>query len=153
MKKLSLIILLLTSGYRAFSQVPDTDRSAVQNVINKLFDGMRKGDSSLVSSAMSKNIVMQTISGTGANIRVRTDNPQNFLKMIATPHTEVYDERITFDNIQIDAGLASVWTSYRFYVGDNFSHCGVNSITLVKESGDWKILHIIDTRRKEQCGG
>ncbi|HEY0898874.1 MAG TPA: hypothetical protein VGD90_06050, partial [Sphingobacteriaceae bacterium] len=64
---------------------------------------------------------------------------------------QVWDEQITFDAIQVDAGLASVWTSYKFYLGKNFSHCGVNSFQLVKMNGNWKITYLIDTRRKENC--
>ncbi|HUH33176.1 MAG TPA: hypothetical protein VLZ28_04430, partial [Daejeonella sp.] len=59
--------------------------------------------------------------------------------------------RITFDQVLIDDNLASVWTSYQFYIGDKFSHCGVNSFQLVKGKEGWKIVYLIDTRRKENC--
>jgi hypothetical protein len=44
-----------------------------------------------------------------------------------------------------------VWTPYRFIFNGKFSHCGVNSFTLVKLNGEWKINYVIDTRRKEKC--
>jgi len=56
-----------------------------------------------------------------------------------------------FAKILIDSQLASVWTDYKFYIGDKFSHCGVNSFQLVKLNDGWKIVYIIDTRRKEGC--
>ena len=42
-------------------------------------------------------------------------------------------------------------TPYKFYVGEKFSHCGVNSFQLVKIRGEWKIQYIIDTRRRQNC--
>jgi hypothetical protein len=40
---------------------------------------------------------------------------------------------------------------YVFYVGDRFSHCGVDSFQLVRISAGWRIIQIADTRRKEGC--
>lgn len=146
---LMISIFLISADLKA-QQAPQ-ERAILESTILRFFDGMRKGDSTLSSSAMSKNIVMQTVTGTGNTVRVRTEDPKNFLKMVGTPHKEVYDERITFDHVQIDGSLAAVWTPYKFYIGSKLSHCGVNSFTLTKEAGEWKILHVIDTRRQEGC--
>ena len=35
------------------------------------------------------------------------------------------------------------------YVNDKLSHIGTNSFTLLLENNIWKIVHIIDTRRKK----
>ena len=51
--------------------------------------------------------------------------------------------------IEVDGNLAHVWTPYEFYVNGNLSHKGVNSFTLFKESLDWQIIHLIDTRRRK----
>jgi hypothetical protein len=47
--------------------------------------------------------------------------------------------------------MAAIWTEYSFYLGDKFSHCGVNSFQLFKDETGWKIIYIVDTRRKEGC--
>ena len=36
-----------------------------------------------------------------------------------------------------------------FGLMDNFSHCGVNSFQLFNDNGQWKIIYLIDTRRKK----
>jgi hypothetical protein len=41
--------------------------------------------------------------------------------------------------------------NYKFYVGETFSHCGVNSFQLFKDKEGWKIIYLIDTRRKDPC--
>ena len=38
--------------------------------------------------------------------------------------------------------------AYRFYVGDTFSHCGVNAVQLAKLDGRWQITNLMDTRRQ-----
>ena len=112
---------------------------------------MRKGDSTMVSSIFSTGMTMQSISNRNGKTTLKTDKPDGFLKAVGTPHTEVWDERIKFDQVLIDDNLASVWTSYQFYLGDKFSHCGVNSFQLVKQKSGWKIVYLIDTRRKDNC--
>jgi len=73
------------------------------------------------------------------------------LVAIAKPHTEAYDERITFDLVKIDGELAMVWAPYKFYLGEKFSHCGVDAFQLVKINNNWKIQYLIDTRRRQGC--
>lgn len=70
---------------------------------------------------------------------------------MGAPHPKIWDERIEFTQVPVDANLASVWPPYQFYPGRTFSHCGYDSLQLAKLAGGWKIAHVIDTRRKEEC--
>lgn len=143
--------MMMFSANISFAQLPGSVTEEVKKVVETMFRGMRLGDSAMVSSTFSKGMIMQTVAENKGKVEVKTGDPAGFLKFVGTPHKEVYDERITFEKIQVDGDLANVWTNYKFYVGDKFSHCGVNSMTLVKEGASWKLLHIIDTRRKENC--
>lgn len=147
MKYVLLILTIISLKSAAQSAEEEVKRPIIS-----LFDGMRKGDSALMRSAFAPNAVLQTIARTkeGATT-VRTDELDRFMSFVAQPHEAVYDERITFDLIRIDADLAVVWTPYKFYLGNQFSHCGVNSFQLVRLNGAWKIQYIIDTRRKDNC--
>lgn len=124
----------------------------MKQTINRLFDGMRRSDSSLIRSAFAPKAVLQTIAkNKEGNTVVHTEEADRFIAAVTQSHPEGYDERITFDVMRIDADLAVAWTPYKFYIGEKFSHCGVNSFQLVKLNGQWKIQYIIDTRRKEAC--
>lgn len=128
------------------------DEAAIKGAVNSLFEYMRKGDTTMLRKAFAPTAVLQTIAKNGeGKITVRTDAINDFIISIGQPHTEVYDERINFGTILIDADLASVWTPYKFYVGEKLSHCGVNSFQLVRINSKWKIQYIIDTRRREGC--
>jgi hypothetical protein len=150
MKKILLINLMLLLCGSVFAQQSATD--AVKQTINRLFDAMRKGDSTLLRSVFAKDMILQSISedATGKAI-LTTEKADGFVKTIGTPHQMVYDERITFGTINIDGDLASVWAPYKFYLGDKFNHCGVDVFQLIKTSAGWKIIYIVDTRRKDNC--
>jgi hypothetical protein len=95
---------------------------------------------------------MQTVIAKPEGSEIGSNAVADFVKRIATtPEGTTLDERILEYQIKIDGTMASAWTPYQFYVNGNFSHCGVNSFQLVKMAEGWKIVYIIDTRRKEPC--
>lgn len=142
-------LFLVCFGLQAFAQ--NDEESAIKKAVNNLFTGMKTGDSTLARSAFATGAVMQTIVNKEGKVSVRNESVDNFIKLIGTPHKDQYDERIVFSKILIDGPLALVWTDYKFYLGDKFSHCGVNSFQLVKGDKGWQIVYIIDTRRKDGC--
>ncbi|WP_345117031.1 nuclear transport factor 2 family protein [Hymenobacter algoricola] len=150
MKPLFLVALLLAAP-AAFAQTGPAETAAVKATITTFFTGMRQGDSTMVRGTLAPGVVLQTITTKEGTTRVGLENPNEFLQAVGTPHKEVYDERIRFERVLVDANLASVWTPYRFYVGPKFSHCGYNSFQLVKLAAGWRIVHVIDTRRQDGC--
>jgi Putative lumazine-binding len=129
-----------------------TAEDSVKMTINQFFEGMRKSDTMLIKSTMTEDVIFQTIvrNKEGESI-VKTENISEFLAFIAKPRAEMVDERITFETIKIDGPLASVWTPYKFYLGEKFSHCGADSFQMVYQKGVWKIQYLIDTRRRQGC--
>lgn len=129
-----------------------TDQAAVKATVDQLFYGMRTGDSSLVSKSFTADATLQSVSLTPeGKTSVRKDAIGGFVKAVGTPHQDVWDERIYNLVIHIDGPMATVWAPYKFYLGEKFSHCGVNAFTLVKTESVWKIVSITDTRRKDDC--
>lgn len=151
MKNLFLFLLTLSS-INTYAQT--NEEEAVKQTVSNLFTAMRNSDTSLLRSVFAPEAVLQTIAKKkDGSVMVRNEQVSAFVSSLAKPHTDIYDERIVFDKVLIDADLATVWTPYQFYIGTKFSHCGVNSFQLVKINGEWKIQYIIDTRRKENCVG
>jgi hypothetical protein len=150
MKKVHFIVVLLFASTRLFAQQTATD--SVKQTINTLFDAMRKGDSTLLKSTFAKNMILQSISNSkDGKAIISTENIDDFAKAIGTPHNQIYDERIVFDAVKVDGSLASVWAPYKFYLGDKFSHCGVDVFQLMKTADGWKVIYIVDTRRTGNC--
>jgi hypothetical protein len=53
--------------------------------------------------------------------------------------------------VHVDGSMASAWAPYTFYLSGEISHCGINSIELLKDAEGWKVTQISDTRRTENC--
>ncbi|MBK8608549.1 MAG: nuclear transport factor 2 family protein [Chitinophagaceae bacterium] len=149
MKKLSFILALTFVVVFAKAQ---TTEDSVKTVINNLFFAMKNGDAALLGSVFADSAILQTIgkNKTG-EIVVKNEPVAGFIESISSLPAGAADEQISFETINIDADLASVWTPYKFYFSGKFSHCGVNSFQLVRVKGEWKIQYIIDTRRKINC--
>jgi len=146
MKHILAVLTLFTGN--AFAQSAE---DSVKQTINRLFEGMRKNDTALIRTAFAPGAMLQTIGGRPADLRIMNQPLDSFLHAVSRPHTEVYDERIRFDMIRIDGPLATAWTPYQFFIGEKFSHCGVNSFQLVRLKGEWKVQYLIDTRRRTGC--
>jgi hypothetical protein len=144
-----MFLILTIVAVNAFAQ---TDEAGVKKAVENLFRGMKQNDTALIRSAFTARPILQTVlTNREGKVVIMSEPIDSFLISISHPHTEVYDERITFDAIRIDGDLAMVWAPYKFYLGDKFSHCGVDSFQLVKENGIWKILYLVDTRRRQNC--
>jgi len=110
---------------------------------------MKSSDAKGLADCFADSAILQTIARNGT---VRTVAIKGFVAQISSLPKDSADERITFDLVKVDDGLAIAWTPYQFYYAGKFSHCGVNSFQLVRFNGIWKIQYLIDTRRRENCG-
>ncbi|MEL6672463.1 MAG: nuclear transport factor 2 family protein [Bacteroidota bacterium] len=148
---LTILISLCPWGRGVVAQDSQTSEQAVKAIITNLFDGMRAGDSAKVAACFHADLRMATTVNREGEPMVFMGSRDRFVKAVGTPHETVWDERISDLQIQVDDNLASAWMKYSFYLGDTFSHCGVNTMTLVREKDGWKILYLADSRRNEKC--
>jgi len=151
MKNLLGIVVFFLS-FTTFSQAPsETDQ--VKEVVDRMFRGMQQGDSTMVRSVFHEVVTLATV------FRSRDDNPvlkressiQDFLIAVGTPHPEPWNEEIWNVEVKIEGDFAAVWCNFAFYVGKKFSHCGINTFQLHRDSNGWKIFHLADTRKTTGC--
>ena len=149
---LSLFLLPLNtlSAQKSKTEKPEKAERAIKTVINRFFEGMEKGDTVLLKSTCTNAMILQSyMADKSGELKVHTDDFQEFVTFLGTPTKNKYEERIEFGHIEVEQSLASVWTPYKFYLNGKISHCGTNSFQLVKTAEGWKIQYIIDTRRKD----
>jgi len=149
----SMLIMGFVLTVQGQNHYKEKDSASVHAVILTLFDGMREADSAKVSSVFHKEVKMySSFTSKEGELILKEGKLSSFLKAIGTPHDKIWDERIWDTKIVIDGGIAQVWTDYAFYISDDFSHCGVDAFDLVKDSsGNWKIIHLMDIRKKVGC--
>ncbi len=152
MKKYILFSLIVFCSLTNYGQKND-EESKIKKVITTFFDGLHKGDSTLMSKTLHKDIKIQTTSSMGnVNNVLQTDSRKKLLTGIANKNPEhTYLEKLLSYTIKVDGNIASVWTPYEFYFNDNFSHCGANSFQLFNNNGNWEIIYLLDMRRRDNC--
>lgn len=149
MKKVIVCCILLIAGYTGKAQ---TAADSVKAVISQLFTAMRNADSAGIVNCFAEKHSLQTlVRDKDGNMQSKNELVADFGRNIARLPKNAADERIEFAAVNTDGSLASVWTPYKFYFNGNFSHCGVNSFQLLRTKDGWKILYLVDTRRKESC--
>ena len=137
-------LLILALPATLYAQTPE---DAVRATVDRLFDGMRAGDSTMVASVFYEGAVL----GRATDQGFRGGPIDGFLRAIGTPHEQVWDEKIWDVTIKIDGRLATAWMEFAFYLGETLSHCGVNAMTLYQEGDGWKIVQLADTNRGKDC--
>ncbi len=143
MKKIALIIILI------FSSNTQAQNDAVKNTIQTFFEGFHHRDTILLRQVCAEKMILQSIQESSSGNHLTEAPLQFFYRSIASmPKDLKYNEQILSYTIQIDGTMAHAWTPYEFYLEGKLSHKGVNAFTLFKEKDHWKILYIIDTRRK-----
>lgn len=149
MRILYVLLLSITAGVHG----QDAEAMQVQHTIERFFEGFHQQDSAKIRTTVGEGVLLQTIAkkNDGSN-EVRTESFPQFLKsIVGIPDSIAFREEIRSYEIKIDGPMANAWTPYEFWLNDQFSHCGVNSFQLAKEKEGWKIIYLIDTRRKEGC--
>ena len=152
MFRIVVFIISISFSVAIYGQ-ENKDEIAIKSVIDTFFEGLHKGDSTLMKSTLHKEIKIQTtsIDKNGTKI-LKTDSVEKLLTGVANKNPEhIYLEKLISIDVKIDGNLASVWTPYEFYFNDKFSHCGANSFQLFNNNGTWQIIYLVDMRRRENC--
>lgn len=128
------------------------DTAAVVQVTRNVFDAMRKRDTTLLRSTFAPEARMITAAAArDGSPRVQVETPDAFVAAVGKPSEAVWDERTYGTEVRIDGNLATVWMEYDFYLGETFSHCGVDAFQLARYAEGWKIVSLADTRQRQGC--
>lgn len=141
------LFILLFFG---FSLSISAQEKEIKQTISIFFEGLQTADTLKIQSICHKEMKLQSILEKNTIGSLSFETNEEFYKSIASiPKNLKIEERILSYKIQIDGSMAQVWTPYEFYIDGKLSHIGTNSFTLLLENNIWKIVHIIDTRRKK----
>lgn len=120
-------------------------------VVDEFFTAFHAKDTVALKKVCHSKMILQTVTNSEKDSRLKDEPKEVFFKSFSQiPEGMTFYEKILSYKVQIDRNLANVWTPYEVYINGKFLHKGVNSFTMVKEpNGEWKIVHLIDTRRKQ----
>lgn len=147
--RLGLALLALAAPLAQPLHAQDSPEAGVRAVVDRLFEGMRSGDSAMVRSVFHPEARLLTTAVRDGEPVVQVGSIDEFVRAVGTPHDEVWNEQVSAVEIRVDDPLATAWMDYRFSLGETFSHCGVNAFQLFRSEQGWQVIQITDTRRRE----
>lgn len=65
--------------------------------------------------------------------------------------TQQNEEHLLSSTVNVRGPIAAVWQSYRYHVDGQFSHCGVQNISLVRSNGVWRIVAMVWSVERSNC--
>ncbi|MEN8153997.1 MAG: nuclear transport factor 2 family protein [Acidobacteriota bacterium] len=143
------IVLFFLLNFASFGSKP-AEKQQVISVVKDFFKVLEDQDSDL-----AKKILLPE----GGNFSIREKGNKKILKhtgfneLISSlgKSKKKYREIIFSPKVLVHKDIAVLWAEYKFYVDGKFSHCGVDSFSLIKIGGNWKIAGIIYTVEKSEC--
>ena len=156
MRAITLSAFLLTAAFASLdAQAPAANASEqeVRAVVAKMFDAMRARDTAVLRTVFDSGARLIGTSNRNGAPEIDVTPIGEFIRTIATAaQGKLLDERLSNTEVKVSDNLASVWTDYKFYVGEQFSHCGVDNFQLARGADGWKIVALADTRKPApQC--
>jgi hypothetical protein len=144
MRVVFLILLALAPSLLAKDTPAD---GGPQAIVEQLFAAIAAQKVDVVRSLFTPNAVLLSVKDDGTPARMRYED---FADLLASSKN-VGLERIWNPTVLIHGPIAVVWAEYDFHLNATLSHCGVDSVSLLKTSSGWKISSISDTRETAGC--
>jgi ketosteroid isomerase-like protein len=142
-KKLWLLLMVGTVQWMAAQE------KEVKETVVAFFGAFHARDIAGLHRVCSANMVLHSINESAKGGIFSQENPEDFYKSIAgLPDNLKFEEKILSYKIQADGNMAQVWAPYEFYADGKLSHKGVDAFTLFNDNGSWKIIYLVDTRRR-----
>jgi len=152
----ALVAVVVTPAV-ARGQAPDDEDAEAQAiaVIEQLFDAIRAADSATVRSLWADGVTQfgSSYTSPSAGPTVSYTSREDFIAAIGGAEVGAWDEQIIIRDVMVDDNMVTVVTPYEFYFDGNFSHCGVDVFVIARTGDGWKIVSLVDTRRRAGCEG
>ena len=135
------------AGGSASDQEPSaSERAATLAVLQTFFDALKTGDADLLKRVVHPEIVMRsTATNAAGETSFASSTPDDLAARLGAGGPPLI-ERMFDPVVRVSGAMATIWTPYDFYVGADFSHCGVDAATLMNSEDGWQIVSLTWTR-------
>ena len=144
-----LVIFFFIVGNSIFGNITN-EKDKILETVNKFLLVLETGDTALAKEILVDEGSNFSIREDGESYKVRFTDYKTLIENL--PKTkDKYREVISDPKILVHKNIAVLWAKYNFFIDGKFSHCGVDSFSLIKSEGKWKIASIIYTVEKKGC--
>ncbi|MEO8636423.1 MAG: hypothetical protein ABI587_14205 [Gemmatimonadales bacterium] len=143
MMRASVLVLVATfSARQGRAQAIDTAGRAVIAVADSVLAALTSGDSATLARLTLDSAV---VGGVGLRDGVERLALRTWGLYINRIGPSTFTERGFESTARAQDRVAQVWMPYDLYIGDTWSHCGVDVFTLMKSEGRWRVAALVYT--------
>lgn len=117
------------------------------SVAQRLFDAIKAHDAAAATALFLPGATLSSVDASGKASIIPFEK---FVEHVGTSKAG-WVERIWNPTVLEHGAVAVVWAEYDFHLNGKFSHCGIDSFTLLKIENHWKIASVSDTRETAGC--
>ena len=147
---LSLLILSLPlmAEVRSDSEGQEKDRSAVLDLAQRAFDAVESNDPADWRPLLTEKAHTLSFRPNGL---MRERSYADSMDRMIPGESDYFEQWIGEPTVMVHGPLAVVWGRYAFWNRGNLSHCGIDTISMAKVQGVWKIAHFMWTVEPDTC--
>ncbi|HYW32850.1 MAG TPA: hypothetical protein VE869_15225 [Gemmatimonas sp.] len=132
------------------AQSAASDSTAVVAVVQRLFDAMAKSDTAMAHALLMPGTRFVSLLSDTSTSMPRAQSDTSFLRsLVARPQRLL--ERMWSPIVHVQGPIATLWAPYDFHVNGQFSHCGIDTATLVRGASGWQIASLVYTVQRRGC--
>jgi hypothetical protein len=141
----------LVAGSPAAAQTASLSSEAeVRAAVQRIFDGMKEADSAKVRSVFAEGARFASAGVVEGAPTIRYQPVDGWIRAIGASGG-TWEERLYDVEVRIDGNMAMVWAPYTFLRAGEISHCGINSIAMLRSGERWLVTQLSDTRHQGTC--
>jgi hypothetical protein len=142
--------LLLGSRALCAQALPDDTAAPVLATVQRLFDAMAQRDTIAARTLLVSGTRFVAVRSDTAPAIPRIQSDSAFLRMLAASRERLL-ERLWEPVVQIQGPIATVWAPYDFHIAGRWSHCGIDTVTLLRTGTSWQIAGLVYTVQRRGC--
>jgi Putative lumazine-binding len=144
------IMVLAARPDTARAQGESATRDSILATVQSFFSAMEAKDTIRLRDLMLSDGHTLAVVTRNDSTRVSTRSSTEFITRLPQS-PQRWRERIWDPQVLIHESLAVVWAPYDFYLDSTFSHCGVDSFTLVRTMNGWRVVDAAFTIEPTGC--
>jgi hypothetical protein len=142
MKSLVAVIGIAVFAQLGLAQSSDVEAKAAIAVADSVLAALSGGDNATLAHLTLDSAV---VGGAGLRNGAESISLRSWAPYINRTGKSTFTERGFEATARVQDRVAQVWMPYDLYLGDKWSHCGVDSFTLMKSAGRWRVAALIYT--------
>lgn len=141
MRLVAVVCILAGPARQARAQTGNTDSLAVIAVADSVLVALSHGDGATLARLTFDSAV---VGGAGRRAGVERASLGSWGRYI-NPTGSGFTERGFEATARVQDLVAVVWVPYDLYLGERWSHCGVDVFTMMKRDGNWRVAALVYT--------